>query len=133
MAGKSDYLENKLLDHVLNATTYTSPVTLYFALFTAAPTDAGGGTEVSTNNYARKSMTANTTNFPAASGGSVANGVAITFATPSGSWGTITHFGIFDASTSGNLLYWGALTTSKAPGNGDVVSFAIGALTITED
>lgn len=133
MAGKSDYLENALLNHVLNATAYSAPATLYVALFTAAPTDAGGGTEVTGNNYSRKAVTANTTNFPAASGGSVANGAAITFATPSGSWGTVTHFGLFDASTSGNLLYWGALTTSKTPGNGDTVSFAIGALTITED
>jgi hypothetical protein len=133
MAGKADYLENKVLDHIFNATAYTAPTTLYFALFTAAPSDSGGGTEVSGGSYARKAVTPNTTNFPSASGGSVSNGAAITFATATASWGVVTHFGIFDASTAGNLLYWGALSASKTVDSGDTVSFAAGALSVSED
>jgi len=134
MAGKSDFLENAVLAKVFNATAFPATATVYLALYTAAPTDAGGGTEVTGNAYARVAVTANTTNFPAPSGGSISNGTAITFpqATPSG-WGVVTHFGIFDASTSGNLLYWAALTASKTVDPLDTVSFAIGALVITED
>lgn len=134
MAGsKSDFLENKVLDHLLGATTYTPPATLYMGLFTANPSDSGGGTEVTGGSYARVSVTNNTTNWPAASGGSKSNGTAITFPTATANWGTVTAFGIFDASTAGNLLFWGTLTTSKAVDNGDTASFASGALTVTED
>lgn len=137
MAGsKSDYLENKLLDHVLGATAYTAPATLYVALFTAAPTDAGGGTEVGTgvwSNYARKAVTNNTTNFPAASAGSKSNGAIIDFGTAVAS-GTVTvvAMGIYDAASAGNLLYW-ADFTGKPITNGDPVSFPIAALVVTED
>lgn len=128
MAGsKSDYLENKILDHVLKNTAYTSPSTVYVALYTAAPSDAGGGTEVSGNNYARKSAT-----FASASGGSTSNSADVTFDTPSATWGTVTHFGVFDASTSGNLLYWGDLPTAKTINKDDVVRFSNGTLVITE-
>lgn len=133
MAGSfSDFLELELLDHVFGNAAYSAPATLYVALYTATPSDSGGGTEVSGNAYARVAVTNNATNFPAASGGSKANGTAITFpqATPSG-WGVVTQFGIFDASTSGNLLAWGDLTASKTVDALDTVSFAIGALTIT--
>lgn len=133
MAGKSDYLENAVLDHLLGKTTYTAPATLYIALFTAAPTDAGGGTEVTGGSYARAAVTNNTTNFPNASEGAKSNSVAVAFAQATASWGTVTHLGIFDALTSGNLLYWAALTTPKTIQNGDAVSFAAGQLQFTED
>jgi hypothetical protein len=133
MAGKSDYLENALLDHVYGGGDYTRPATVYLALFTAAPSDSGGGTEVSGNNYARKSVTNNSTNFPAASGGSKTLHVKTTFAVPSGSWGTVTHFGIFDASSAGNLLGWAALTASKTISSGDDVYFDVDQLVLTED
>lgn len=133
MAGKSDYLENKILDHVLGNTAFSAPANLYFALFTSAPTDAGGGTEVSGFSYARVNLTNNTTNFPNASGGSKSNGAAITFPTASGSWGSVVAFGVFDAATSGNLLYWAMLTTPKTVGNGDAVAFDIGQVVFTED
>lgn len=131
MAGKTNYLEGKVLDLILNATAFSAP-TPYVGLFTAAPTDAGGGTEVSGGSYARVDASAN---FPAASGTprSCANDVAITFPTATADWGTCTHFGIFDAASAGNLLYWAALTASKTVQNGDTASFAIGALTVTED
>jgi hypothetical protein len=134
MAGKSDFLENAVLNKVFNATAFPASSPVFVALFTAAPTDAGGGTEVSGNAYARVSVTANSTNFLTSTAGTTNNLIAITFpqATPSG-WGVVTHFGIFDASTAGNLLYWAALTASKTIDPLDTVSFAIGALVITED
>jgi hypothetical protein len=127
---KSDFLENKLLDHMLGKTSYTMP-TVYVGLYTAAPTDAGGGTEVSGGAYARVATSGATWN--AASAGSSSNAAAVTFPTATASWGTITHFGLFDASTTGNMLRWGALTTSKTVGNGDTPSFGIGTLVLTED
>lgn len=137
MGSKSDYLEAKVLAHVLGNTAYTAPATLYVSLFTVTPSDAGGGTEVTGGSYARVAVTNNTTNFPAPTGTSPttsANGTAITFPAPTANWGTVVAFGIHDAASAGNLLYWGALTTSKTINNGDAApSFAASALTITED
>lgn len=132
MPALSDYLENALLDHLLGGPDYTPAVTHYIALFTAAPTDAGGGTEVpSSNNYVRAAVTNNTINWPTSSSNSKANANVITFPTSSGSWGTITHFGIFDALSGGNLLAWAALTSSQAVGTGDTPDFAVGALQVS--
>lgn len=133
MAGFSDFLENELLDHVFGAAAYSAPATVYVSLFTAAPSDAGGGTEVTGGSYDRVDVTNNATNWPAASGGAKANGTAITFAQASASWGVVTHFGIHDANTAGNLLCWGALTASKTIDSGDTASFAIGELDISLD
>lgn len=138
MAGsKSDFLENKILDLVLGAVAYTAPTTVYIALFTdtntATQRDAGTVTEVSGGSYARVAVTNNTTNWPAASAGSKSNGTAITFPTSTASWGTVTAFGIYDASTAGNLLYWGDLTASQAVGTNNTLSFQVGQLTVTED
>ena len=127
---KSDYLENKLLDHQLGKTAYTMP-TVWVGLYTATPTDAGGGTEVTGGSYARKSTAA--ADWNAAASGSSANANAITFVTATGSWGNVTHFGIFDAATTGNLLRWAVLTTPKTISNGDTASFAAGTLVCTED
>lgn len=134
MAGSfSDYLELELLDHFLGGGDYTRPATVYIALYTAAPTDVGGGTEVSGGSYARVTYTNNATNWPAAAAGAKANGTAITFAQASASWGTVVAFGIFDALAAGNLLAWGDLTASKTIDNGDTAEFAIGDLDITLD
>lgn len=134
MAGsKSNYLENAILDHVLGGGDYTRPGTVYVALFTVAPSDAGGGTEVTGGSYARAAVTNNATNWPAAAGGSKANGTAITFTTATANWGTCVAFGIFDASSGGNLLFWADLTTSKAINNGDTARFDSGQVTIAED
>lgn len=130
---KSDYLENAILNHMFGGPDYVRPATVYIALYTAAPTDAGGGTEVSGGSYARVAVTNNATNFPAASGGSKSNGTAITFVTPTGSWGTVTHFGIFDAASAGNLLRYGALSVSKTVDPGDQISFPPGDLSASED
>jgi hypothetical protein len=134
MAGsKSNYLENEVLDHVLGGGDYTRPATVYLALFTTAPTDAGGGVEVSGGSYARASVTNNATNFPAAVDGEKTNGIDITFATATASWGTVVAFGIFDASVAGNLLYWGDLDSSRAIDTDDTAFFRAGSLVITED
>ena len=133
MSGKSDFLELEILDHVLGNAAYTAPATVYVALFTAAPTDAGGGTEVTGGSYARAAVTNNATNFPAAAAGAKSNGTEIAFAAATASWGTVVAFGVFDALTVGNLLYWGLVTPNKAVGNGDTAKFAIGDLDFTED
>ncbi|GJL55827.1 MAG: hypothetical protein NPIRA02_29590 [Nitrospirales bacterium] len=132
--GASNYLENKLLDHVFGGGDFTRPATVYFALSIANPTeDASGLTEPSGNAYARVAVTNNATNFPAASGGSKSNGSVVTFPQSTGSWGTITHYAIMDASSDGNMLDYGALTASKAVGASETISFAIGAYTVTMD
>jgi hypothetical protein len=143
MSAMSDYLENKLIDHIFRNRSFSVPSTVYVALFTAAPSDSGGGTEVSGGSYARVQVgpsdsawesTQGTTTAVASSGtgGATQNGGAITFPAPTANWGVITHFGIFDASTSGNLLFHGALAQSKTVNNGDAApSFAAGALDVT--
>lgn len=128
MAGFSDFLEDELLDHVFRNATYTPPAAVYVALYTAAPTDAGGGTEVSGGSYARESAT-----FGAASSGAISNSAIVDFGTTSAAWGTVTHFGIFDALTDGNLLAWDALTAEKTIGSGDPVSFPVGDLDVSLD
>ena len=126
MAAMSNYLEDALINATLRNTTYTSPATVYVGLFTTDPTDAGTGTEVTGGSYARKAIT-----FGAPSNGVSVNSVAVEFDQATASWGTVTHFGILDASTSGNLLYHGALTASKVIDDGDVFKFAISAVSVT--
>lgn len=118
MAGFSDYSSRKILDHIVGKTSYTMP-TSYVGLYTAAPTDAGGGTEVSGNGYARVATTGTTWN--AASGSAPAsnsNAAAITFPQSTASWGTLVAWGLFDAATAGNLLvsdYIGPTTATWLP------------------
>lgn len=130
MAGASDYLENKLVDHMLGKASFTMPTTVYVALFTAAPTDAGGGTEVSGNAYARQAVTSV---MASASSGQSTNGSDVLFPTATGSWGTVVAAGLFDASSGGNLLAWNTLTTSRAVGANDRVRFNAGTLVVTVD
>lgn len=134
MSQMSDYLEVELRKHVFRTGSFTKPTALYVALFTANPTDAGGGTEVNGGSYARVQRDPLDANWTAASAtdGLTDNAAAITFPTPTANWGTITGFGIFDAATLGNLLIWGALAVQKTVNNGDPApSFAAGALDIT--
>jgi len=128
MAEMSNYLEDKILDHVLKNTSYTSPTTVYLGLFTSDPTDAGSGTEVSGGSYARQPIS-----FAAASSGSSASNADITFPQATGSWGTVSHVGILDQLTSGNLLFHTALTTSKAIDSGDIFKVTSGNLTVALD
>jgi hypothetical protein len=133
--GWTDALEEDVLDEVFGGTAYAAVATWYIAASTTTPTDAGANfTEPAGNGYARVAVTNNTTNFPAASGGGVkANGTAITFPAATGSWGTITHIGGFTASTGGTVVWWGALSASKAIDNGDTFSIPIGDLDLTLD
>ena len=126
MAAMSNYLELKMLDHFLGTSSTSAPSNVFLSLWTSDPTDAGSGTELSGDAYARQDI-----NFAAASGGAAASNATVTFPTATGSWGTITHIGIHDAATSGNLLYHSALSASKAIASGDVFQVASGASTIT--
>lgn len=126
MAAMSNYLETAIVNAVLRNTTYTSPTTVYVALFTTDPTDANTGTECTGASYVRKSMA-----FSAPSNGVTSNSSAVEFDQATTSWGTITHMGLYDASTSGNLLFHGALTASKVIDTGDVFKFASAALVVT--
>lgn len=136
---KSDLLENGVLNHVFRGVAFpTLGASVYIGLLTAAPTDAGGGTEVTGGGYARVAVTRATGSFavPADNAGSqrTSNSAAITYPTPTANWGTVTNFGIYDAATAGNLLYHGALGTARTINNGDTApSFGIGAMTISED
>ena len=134
MAGKSDYLELKILDGVLGGPDFVRPATAYVALYTVAPSDAGGGTEVTGGSYARVAVTNNATNWPAASAGAKANGTPITFPAPTANWGVIVAFAILDAAAAGDVLYWGLISPNKTVNNGDPApSFAIGDLDVSED
>jgi hypothetical protein len=128
MAGSfTDYLEDKILKHVFTNTSYTSPTTVYVGLFTAAPTDAGGGTEISGSGYARKSAA-----FTVSGTGTLAtNSAAIEFDAATGSWGTVVAIAVFDALTTGNMLAWADLTTSKTIATGDILRIPVGDLDIT--
>lgn len=132
MASFSNYMEDKLLDHVFNGTAF-SLNTVYVGLFTSAISDAGGGTEVSGNGYARTAITCNTTNFPASSNGTIRNGTQITFTVPTGDWGTVTYLGLFDAATGGNLLMWAPLGQPAVITTGADVRISQNNLVITLD
>ena len=126
MAAMSNYLENALVNATLRNTSYTTPTTVYVGLYTTDPTDANTGTEVSGGSYARIAAT-----FAAPSNGASVTNADVTFAVATASWGTVTHFGILDSLTSGNLLYHGALTVSKTISTGDVLKITSGNLSVT--
>jgi hypothetical protein len=128
MAALSDYAEKLILDYLMTTGSATRPTAWYVALYTAAPSDSGGGTEVSGNGYAREAVTFDAASTP---GGTTSNTGVVSFTAAGGSWGTITHIGIFDNDTGGNLLWHGGLTASKAVGDGDTIEFAIGNIDLT--
>lgn len=128
MTAFSNYLENELIDHTLRNLAYTPPTNIYVGLFTASPTDANTGTEVSGGSYARELIT-----FAAPVAGATSNDALVTFTTATASWGVVTHFGLYDSVSGGNLLYWGPLTVSKTVDSGDIFTWPIGNLAITLD
>lgn len=132
MAGNiSNYLENKLLEHSLGKTSFTMPATVYAALYLVTPTETGGGTEVSGSGYARIATTWNT-----AVNGVITNAADIRFPSVSGAgsnWGTVVALGLLDASTAGNLLWYGPLSASVTINTSDDFRIAAGGLTITLD
>ena len=125
----SNYLETKVLDHVFGGTAYTAPATLYLALFTANPNEDGSGTEVSTSGtaYARQSVAFTI------SGNTASNTAAVEYPTATANYGTVSHVGIYDASSAGNLIAYAALTSSKSIEIGDVFRVPTGDLDITLD
>lgn len=126
MSALSDYAENKILDHILGTSAYTFPSQAYLGLSTGSFADDNSGTELTGNNYSRVAI-----NFDAASGGTTDNSAAVEFAAATGSWGAVSHFGIFDAASSGNLLIHGAFSSSKTIGSGDILKVAAGDLDVT--
>ena len=123
----SNHLETEILDHVFGGNAYTAPGTLYLALHTANPDEDGSGTEVSGGSYARQAGSFTV------SGNTATTTAAIEFPTATATWGTITHIGIYDASSAGNLLAYAALTASKAIASGDVFRIPTGDIDITLD
>lgn len=143
-AALTDYLENKLIDTFLRAQAYTMPATVYVGLYTACPTDSTAGTEVTGGSYARVSITSSLANWAgtqsaasttasSGTGGTTSNNGVITFPTATADWGTVVCFGVSDASTSGNLLFYAALTANRSITNGSTASFAAAALTFQID
>ena len=128
MSEFTHFMENKIIDHILRNQSYTPPAKVYLALFTAAPDDDGGGTEVTGGSYARQEIA-----LSAASGGLSSNSADITFPTATASWGTITHCAIMDALTSGNMLMYSPLDASKAIDTGDTFKVSTGDLDIAVD
>lgn len=123
----SNYLENKVLLHVFGATAYTAPSTLYVALFTSDPGETGSGTEVSGGSYARQTIAFTVT------GNQASNTAAVEFPTATASWGTVTYAAVYDAVSGGNLMAYGALTTSKTIASGDVLRIPAGDFDINLD
>lgn len=154
MTAFTDFMENKLIDWLFRAQAIgitgasagagSGPTTLYVGLLTTTPTDSTAGTEVSGGSYARVSVTSgttawnntqgNTTGASTGTDGTTENAGTVTFPAPTANWGTVNGFGIYDASSGGNLLIYAPLTTPKTINNGDAApSFAAGALTIQID
>jgi len=128
MAALSDHAEALLLDWLMTNGTATRPTAWYVALYTAAPSDSGGGTEVSGSGYAREAVTFAAATSP---GGTTSNTGAVSFTASGGDWGSITHIGIHDALSGGNLLWHGAMTASKIVNDGDTLEFSIGNIDLT--
>lgn len=126
------YSANRLLDRNFGGVAYTPPATMYFGLSTTTiQIDGTGATEPSgAAAYARVSYTNDKTNWGTASNASLTNTNAVTFTESTGSWGTITYVGIWDALTSGNIWWYDTLTPSRSVASATTVLFAIGSITV---
>lgn len=141
----TDYLENKLVDYLLRGQTFTPPDTLYVGLLTGACSDSSAGTEVTGGSYARVAVTPSMTNFAgtqssgststsSGSGGTTSNNVALTFPAPTADWGSISGWGLYDASSGGNQWICATLAITKTVNNGDAPpSFSVGSLSVQID
>jgi hypothetical protein len=121
----SNYLENAALKWALTADAVTRPTTWYIGLFTSDPTDAGSGTEVTGGSYERTAVSFSVTADTAT------NSASVTFPTATGDWGLIGFIGVYDAQTSGNLLFHGAVAVAKSILSGDTFQISTGNLSIT--
>lgn len=134
MSAMSDYLEGQIRAHIFRTASFTKPTVLGVALYTAAPGETGGGTEVTGGSYARVDVPPLDANWSAASAtdGLTDNVAAITFPAPTANWGVVTDMAILDATSAGNFLVFGPLAASKTVNNGDPAPlFAIGDLDVT--
>ena len=123
----SNTYETNVLTWAFTANAVTRPTSWYIALFTAAPGETGGGTEVSGGSYARTSATFTV------SGNTASNSANIEFPAATASWGTVTHAAIFDASSGGNQIAYATLTASKTIDSGDILRFPAGDIDVTLD
>jgi hypothetical protein len=129
-------MEGNILDWLTGTAFPAVPAGLYLALFTATPTETGGGTEVAGGiNYARQAVTFGAKSNPDATSTRKSNNAAVTFGIPSGAWGTITHFALFDAVSGGNMLLYAPITASVVVGNGmnPPLTFAVGSIVLKMD
>ena len=135
MSAASNYLENVVLDHILNspASAYTAPSTLYLGLFTNDSGNAATNLEagVITDEIAGGSYVRETVTFGGAASGTCATDATVTFTTATANWGTVTHIAVMDAGTAGNVLFWGAVTTPKTIETGDTFQVSSGNLTVS--
>ena len=126
MSEMSNYLENALINHTLRNSALSAPSAVYVSLHTANPDEDASGSELSGSAYARQAAT-----FAAPSNGVSTTSADINFPQATGSWGTVSHIGIWDASSSGNMLYYTALDAAKTIATGDILKIAAGSLTVT--
>ncbi len=126
MSAMSDYLELKFLDHFTGRAATSAPNAVYLGLSTGSMVDDNSGTELSGSGYARQAIT-----FAAAASGSIASNAAAEFPAATGSWGSVSHWAIYDAASSGNQLFHGSFATAKTIATGDILKVASGDLTIT--
>ncbi|MFT9848522.1 phage tail fiber protein [Aneurinibacillus sp. REN35] len=128
----SDYLENKILNHIFRGSASTAPDAVYVALYTNDPTDADVGTEVTGGAYARQTATFSA---PTQVGGkaTIQNTADVTFPLATANWGTVTHVGLRDAATGGNMLYYGPLANEKTISTNDRFKFFAGDLKLDID
>lgn len=135
MSAASNYTENKVLDHALGTASWTAPSTVYLGLFTNtsgnAATNLEAGTLTDEVTTAGSAYGRETISFGSASGGSASNSGTVTFSAATSNWGTITHVAVMDAATGGNVLFWGAVTTSKTIESGDTFQVSSGNLSIS--
>ena len=140
----TDTYENLMVDWLMRGQTLTPPATGYVALFTTCPTDGTAGTEVTGGSYARVAVAASLANWAgtqaaasttvsSGSNGTTSNNAVITFPTATADWGTVNCFGYMTAASGGTLVFYAALTASRAITSGSTASFAISALTFQMD
>lgn len=126
MSAMSDYLENAFLDHFTGTTSTTAPAAVYLGLSTASMNDDNSGTELSGSGYARQAIT-----FGSSSSGTITSNAAVEFPAATASWGSVSHWAIYDASSAGNQLFHGSFATAKTIATGDILKVASGDLSIT--
>lgn len=131
--GMGDYLRDAFINSVLRNTAFPAePANVYVGLFTTATAPDGSGTEVTGGSYARVAVsTTGGWDAPTGDPSATQNSADITFTQATANWGTVTHYGIFTASSGGNLLFWGPLASSRTINNGDIAKFLAGALDLT--